>query len=60
MGRSGQKYIQGRVDKACLEVVEPAGHDEGAGVEGVKIAVQHIGLVAKLASPYAVYVRNTK
>jgi hypothetical protein len=53
MGRSGQKYIQGRVDKACLELVE-ATTDETD-----RAAVQHIGLVAKLTSPFAVYVRNT-
>jgi hypothetical protein len=60
MGRSGRKYIQGRVDKACLEVIEAIGHEEAAKCEGGKMAVQHIGLVAKLASPFAVYVRNTK
>jgi hypothetical protein len=60
MGRSGQKYIQGRVDKACLEVVAAAGHEETASVEGIRMPVQHIGLVATLASPFAVYVRNTK
>jgi hypothetical protein len=59
-GRSGQKYIQGRVDKACLEVVEATGHEEAARVEGIKTHVQHIGLVATLAPPFAVYVRNTK
>ncbi|MBA2679383.1 MAG: hypothetical protein H0U76_13415 [Ktedonobacteraceae bacterium] len=60
MGRSGQKYIQGRVDKACLEVVEATGHEKAARVEGIKMPIQHIGLVAQLASPFAVYVRNTK
>jgi hypothetical protein len=54
MGRPGQKYIQGRVDKACLELIE-AKTDETDGA-----ATKHIGLVAKLASPFAVYVRNTK
>lgn len=57
MGRLGQKYIQGRVDKACLEVIE-ANKNEGS--ETAKKAIQHIGLVAKLAPPFAVYVRNTK
>lgn len=60
MGRPGQKYIQGRVDKACLEVIEATGHEEAAGGEAIRTPVQHIGLVAKLASPFAVYVRNTK
>jgi len=54
MGRSGQKYIQGRVDKACLELIE-ATTDETD-----RKATKHIGLVARLASPFAVYVRNTK
>lgn len=60
MGRSGQKYIQGRVDKACLEVIEPSKPEEAGGVEAAKTVIQHIGLVARLASPFAVYVRNTK
>ncbi len=60
MGRSGQKYIQGRVDKACLEVVDTTGYEEAARGEGIKLPIQHIGLVAKLAFPFAVYVRNTK
>jgi len=51
-GRRGDRYIKGRVDKACLEVVEPAetGDDSGPVVE--------IGLVAQLVEPYAVIVRN--
>lgn len=56
MGRSGQKYIRGRVDKACLEIIESTKHENAATGE----AIQHIGLVAKLAPPFAVYVRNTK
>jgi hypothetical protein len=53
MGAVGSKYISGRVDKACLEVTDN-GH---ANVED-KEAVRHIGLVAEIVKPYAVYVRN--
>lgn len=52
-GRSGSDYIAGRVDKACLELGAnidlPVGPDEASA---------HIGLVAKLESPYAVFLRN--
>ena len=51
-GRSGHLYVNGRVDKACLEVVDDA--DVAADdVPSIKI-----GLVAKLAAPYAVFLRN--
>jgi hypothetical protein len=53
MGRRGDKYIAGRVDKACLEVIEAPPDDpneEGRSVE--------IGLVARVVDPYAVFVRN--
>ena len=59
MGRSGQKYIRGRVDKACLEVFETNNDVEIEQVPGAQAPVQHIGLVAKLVAPFAVYVRNT-
>jgi hypothetical protein len=51
IGTRGSKYISGRVDKACLEVTDDvlAQHDEKR---------IHIGLVAELADPYAVYLRN--
>lgn len=51
-GRPGNKYIQGRVDKACLEITdasEPAGED---GESKIKI-----DLVAELQEPYAVFVK---
>lgn len=51
MGAAGSRYVRGRVDKACLEVLEPGISDLGS--ESV-----HIGLVAELVDPYAVYVRN--
>lgn len=50
-GRSGVEYIQGRVDKACLELAP-----EGAGASGQEKLIQ-IDLAAKLAKPYAVLLR---
>lgn len=52
-GRPGSVYISGRVDKACLEIVA-AGRLDGPGVNETK----HISLVAELAAPYAVFLRN--
>lgn len=53
-GRRGNQYIAGRVDKAVLDLDEdiniPVGPDE---------RVSKIGLVAELAEPYAVFLRNT-
>jgi hypothetical protein len=52
LGRRGDEYIGGRVDKACLELTEePIAPDElqGSAVE--------IGLVARLVEPYAVLLR---
>lgn len=48
-GRAGNKYIRGRVDKACLEFVAPEDPDE----EGIAIT-----LAAELKDPFAVFVRN--
>jgi len=59
MGSPGSSYIKGRVDKACLQVI---GDSTETGTEGnTEIEAEdarHIGLVAELAEPYAVYVRN--
>lgn len=53
VGRIGSKYIQGRVDKGCLEVLgEPMRHNEDIEKK-VKIS-----LVADLVEPYAVFLRN--
>ncbi len=52
MGSIGARYIAGRVDKACLETTE-----EIADAPGLEPRV-HIGLVAEIVNPYAVYVRN--
>jgi hypothetical protein len=51
MGAPGGKYINGRVDKACLRI---AHEDEHRGPE----RTVHIGLVADIVEPYAVYLRN--
>jgi len=50
LGRPGDRYIRGRVDKACLEVVDDAADDEASSL--------HIGLVARLVEPYAVLLRT--
>ena len=52
IGRIGSKYIAGRVDKACLELMDPL----PGPVEGEEVI--RIGLVADIVAPYAVYVRN--
>lgn len=51
MGRAGNVYIAGRVDKACLEVT-----DQIQALSQDRCDVP-IGLVAELVAPYAVYVR---
>lgn len=51
MGRRGDKYVSGRVDKACLEVLEPPD-------EGEASPTRQIGLVARIVDPAAVFLRN--
>jgi hypothetical protein len=51
-GRIGDKYISGRVDKACFEIIPSA-----AGAGGLSNTMK-INLVAELVAPYAVYLRN--
>lgn len=53
-GRRGDRYIKGRVDKACLEYVAEADPEPDPDEE----KVIDIGLVAELRKPYAVFVRN--
>jgi hypothetical protein len=53
MGSNGARYIAGRVDKACLQITEEI--DTGS-VNEPKV---HIGLVAEIVKPYAIYVRNS-
>jgi hypothetical protein len=52
MGRPGHVYVAGKVDKACLEVTSEGvmQPDDGPTV--------HIGLVATLIKPHAVFVRG--
>lgn len=50
-GRCGADYIAGRVDKACLEFAEQP-------VDGNDAEPVHIGLVAELVEPFAVFLRN--
>jgi hypothetical protein len=52
MGRAGDAYIAGRVDKACLEAQEgvEVGQDDEKRI--------HIGLVAEIVDPYAVFLKD--
>lgn len=52
MGRPGDVYIAGRVDKACLEAQEGIDMDQG---DEKRI---HIGLVAEIVDPYAVLLKD--
>lgn len=54
MGAPGSKYIKGRVDKACLEVTE-----SDLAAEDEEQMVRPIRLIAEIAEPYAVFLRNT-
>jgi hypothetical protein len=52
MGRLGSRYILGRVDKACLEILDkPERTNE-------EPKLRPINLVADLTAPYAVFLRN--
>jgi hypothetical protein len=53
MGRPGNRYIQGRADKACLEIT-----DGVAGQMAEDEPKIEINLVAELCEPYAVFLRN--
>jgi hypothetical protein len=52
-GRLGSKYINGRVDKACLEIL-----DEPVRLNDQVPAERQINLVAELIDPFAVFLRN--
>jgi len=55
-GRAGSRYIRGRVDKACLEVLaQPVLTDEDPSK-----SVRPIHLMAELMKPYAVFLRNSR
>lgn len=53
MGRVGSKYIAGRVDKACLEVL-----DRPLLLNDQQPVIKNISLTARLREPYAVFLRN--
>lgn len=53
-GRLGSRYVNGRVDKACLELLE---NPEPTNEDTQKIE-RPINLVAELVKPYAVFLRN--
>jgi hypothetical protein len=52
-GRLGSKYINGRVDKACLEIL-----DEPVRLNDQGPTDRRINLVAELLDPFAVFLRN--
>ena len=59
MGSPGSSYIKGRVDKACLQITGDATETGTQGSGEIEAdEARHIGLVAELAEPYAVYLRN--
>ena len=53
-GKIGKKYIQGRVDKACLKITGP-NHENGN--TGNTNDIIKISLVAEIVEPYAVFVK---
>ena len=52
-GRHGNRYVCGRVDKACLEVL-----GESNCINQAEAVERPISLVAELTPPYAVFLRN--
>lgn len=54
-GRRGSQYIQGRVDKACLQLPETPN-----AIPNEEERIVEIGLVADIRSPYAVFLRNRR
>jgi hypothetical protein len=55
IGRLGSKYVQGRVDKACLEILDAPELSNRANPVNAEI-----NLVAKLCDPYAVFLRGER
>jgi hypothetical protein len=53
-GRIGSRYVNGRVDKACLEILPQAELTN----EDVQRFERPIHLVAEIVEPYAVFLRN--
>lgn len=54
-GRLGSRYIKGRVDKACLEVMDAPEISNDADPRDIDIH-----LVAKVKDPYAVFLRGQR
>jgi hypothetical protein len=54
-GRLGSRYIKGRVDKGCLEVMEKP---ELVNAEKEMAKVLRVSLVARILEPYAVFLRD--
>lgn len=54
-GRIGSRYVKGRVDKACLEILEQPELNNEAPPRDIPIS-----LVAKLKEPYAVFLRGQR
>ena len=52
-GRRGDKYIKGRVDKACLTLLEHEKLSQSSDETNIKVS-----LVAELCEPYAVLLKN--
>jgi hypothetical protein len=55
MGRLGSRYLKGRVDKACLEVLDAPELSNEADRREIEI-----NLVAELRAPYAVFLRGER
>lgn len=53
-GRTGSRYVKGKVDKACLQVLEQAELSN----EPTEKFERKISLIAELADPYAVFLRK--
>jgi hypothetical protein len=53
LGRLGSRYVKGKVDKACLEVLP-----EAERINAKEHFEREIGLVARLRAPYAVFLRD--
>lgn len=53
MGRLGSRYVKGRVDKACLEIIERPEISNDSKPRYIPIH-----LVARLVAPYAVFLRG--
>ncbi len=54
MGRRGDLYLKGRVDKACLEVIKQT------VIPNEQPLLKHVGLTAELVTPYAVYLKGNR